>query len=269
MSGYKQQYLSIKYDYDTYCFMDKSTLNNLITALDQKVQVYEQASVNPLSMYDKNKIYNDGDMVSYGGDIFKKIPAAIEGKSVVLGGDFNVKWQEVGRDPYDGTKVDPILLRDVSNAFLPLSQYYANLLSIKQRLNDFLDGASDEVVDGQDRLVNEERYAERVHPETTVKPREVFFGLMNQLRPSTIPVVLSAGVFMACVSLLMIFQMSGFTGQINIPPALSSLPEQLKHGIGPEPAHKNPVVLGGAVVLLGVAVVALTVLYFRSNQMSK
>ena len=212
MSGYKQEYLSIKYDYDNNCIMTDDRLNTLISTLDEKVKAYQKSS-----------------------------PA----------------------------QPNLSLIRDISDAFFPIGQHYADLLSIKQRLNEFLDGASDEVVDGQDRLVNEERYAERVHPENTVKPREIFFGLMSQLRPSTIPVVLSAGVFMACVSLLMIFQMSGFTGQINIPPALSSLPDQVKHGIGPEPAHKNPVILGGAVVLLGVAVVALTVLYFRSTQMSK
>ena len=154
---------------------------------------------------------------------------------------------------------------EIAAAFDPIGKHYANLLSVKERLNEFLEKASTDVADSQHTMASEDRYENRAHPENSVGPKEIAYGLFTELRTSTIPVLLALGVFMASISILMIFQMIGFTGQINVPPALIQLQARL---MAPSavPLYQNPMVLSGVSIVLGVAVVILGVMYFRAKQ---
>jgi hypothetical protein len=76
---------------------------------------------------------------------------------------------------------------------------------------------------------------------------------------------MALGTFMASVSILMIFQMFGFTSQINVPPAVIAFQTWLATP-GQLPAYQNPMILGGVITVLSVAVVLLGVMYLRSKQ---
>jgi hypothetical protein len=214
--NYKQDFLAIKYDYDTYCStITPQVLEGLINTLDTRVQAYQATSSLPSST-----------------------PAQIT----------------AARDAETAARTA------LTSAFQPIGEYYANLNSIKERLNKFLDCSIQQVTESTAGTINEERYNQRANPQEAVMPRELVFGLFSELRPSSIPFILSAGVFMSCLSLLMIFQMFGFTGEIHMPPALSSIGT----GTGATPSlAQNPMVLSGVSI---VVVVALGILYFRSKK---
>jgi len=107
-----------------------------------------------------------------------------------------------------------------------------------------------------------ERYAEAIHPEEFTKSREVMRGLVPTLRPESVPYLLSASVFMALISIFIIFQMIGVSGQLNLPPAVLAL---LSSPAGTTPFYMNPMVLGGLSILLTVAVVTLGIGYYRKT----
>ena len=211
-NNYKQEYLAIKYDYDTKCSMDPQVLENYIDILDTKVSSYE----NP-----------------------------------------------VGNS---STATTTASATELSNAFQPISQYYSNLVSIRERLNVFLECSTNHLQDNSSGpSLNEERYSNRANPQDTVMPRELVFGLFSQLRPSSVPIVMAAGVFMSCLALLIIFQMFGFTGEIHAPPALI----QAYGSIGAAaatPLYQNPMALSGISIVLGVGVIILGVMYYRSKK---
>lgn len=208
---YKQDFLAIKYDYDTQCSMDEDTLNRYISSVDSRLNTAHRAV----------------------------------------------------------TATKPLDLSGVSRAFEPISNYYANLLAIKVRLSDFLERASDDVVDLRETMENKERYENRAYPQYSVKPRELVYGLFSELRPSSVPIVLAAGVFMASISILIVFQMFGFTGQINVPPAISGLTASSVIGQTPGPWYSNPVIMSGVSILLGVVIVVLVVMYYKAKENNK
>ena len=145
----------------------------------------------------------------------------------------------------------------VESAFNPIGQYYSKLADINTNLQEFLDAASDDVMKLRS---SEERYDEHIHPEESTKSREVMFGVLPDLRVESIPYMLAASVFMAALSIFMIFQMGGISGQLNLPPAFLlwlSTPS-----VGP-PFYQNPMILGGIVLVLIVAVTVFAVLYYR------
>jgi hypothetical protein len=380
MSGYKQDFLAIKYDYDTQCSMSDEVLTNYITALDQKINptrdvgtlsgpyigrniparkllapsgatvyyaqdgeytkmvlqdgtaryyVGEASDERVLSDFYRGGqvpngayVYNppqgEGLGTLYGSYISGEIPVigkevsphgvtyywALEGpytKIVTVldhdaynrrKGDImftmyleyrydntnNItsqggKFQGAGRMPEGAYKYRPPVYKrpkkpsdsEIAAAFDPIGKHYANLLSVKERLNKFLEKASEDVADSEHSLASEDRYENRARPENSVGPKEIAYGLFTELRTSTIPVLLAVGVFMASISILMIFQMIGFTGQINVPPALIQLQARL---MAPSavPIYQNPMVLSGVSIVLGVAVVILGVMYFRAKQ---
>lgn len=204
-SNYKQDYLAIKYDYDTRCLTVNIT--TALATLDQAVEAY--------------RISTDANRAE---------------KTTQL-----------------------------STAFNTISQHYANLASIKKRLNDFLECSSSQITDVTSVSANEERYNDRTNPEDSVMPRELVFGFFSQLRPSSVPIVIAAGVFMSCLTLLIIFQMLGFTGEIHSPPALMQGYSWLTTP-GPIPLYQNPMVLSGVSIVLGVAVIILGIMYYRSKK---
>jgi uncharacterized BrkB/YihY/UPF0761 family membrane protein len=67
---------------------------------------------------------------------------------------------------------------------------------------------------------------------------------------------------MALLSIFLIFQTLGFSGQINLPPSLSAW---LSSPASPIPFYKNPMVLGGVSILLLVTLVIFIVLYYRAK----
>jgi hypothetical protein len=206
-NNYKQEYLAIKYDYDTKCLSIDTAA--ALTNLDNKLEQY-------------------------------------------------------------GTSTDATRAANatqLSTAFNTISQHYANLASIKKRLNDFLECSSTEIKDAKSVSENEERYSDRVNPQDTVMPRELVFGLFSQLRPSSVPIVMAAGVFMSCLTLLIIFQMFGFTGELHIPPALTKVQAGITAvASSGTPLYQNPMVLSGVSIVLGAAVIILGALYYRSKK---
>lgn len=213
-NNYKQEYLAIKYDYDTYCSMTDTILDQKIADLDAKVQLYETSIDTPLT------------------------PA---------------------------TSPRTIAQKNLTDAFQPISQYYSNIISIKKRLNDFLECSSKKLQDANPYSINKERYSERANPKEAVMPRELVFGLFSQLRPSSVPIVMAAGVFMSCLTLLIIFQMFGFTGEIHAPPAVLQGYSFLTTP-GATPLYQNPMVLSGLSIVLGAAVIILGIMYYRSKK---
>lgn len=274
MSGYKQEYLSIKYDYDTKCSMTEDSLDNLIMTLDRKVKKYQTSTNDPRPAYCFNsdgKIIGTGDqsngtmLQKYTKSECKSLPNSAWSRNgectITTGGSYTWNCRPQGNTNNNSTN---FAKSDLSGAFLPISQYYVNLVSIKERLTRFLEEASTEVVDSHNGLVNEERFDNRAEPQNTVKPRELVFGLFSELRPSSVPIIIAAGVFMASLTVLLIFQMYGFTGQINMPPGLiAALSTAGSSQTYSNLMYSNPAVLGGGGVLLGVIVAVVTFYYFK------
>jgi len=279
--GYKQEYLAIKNDYDTQCSMSNSSLDNLIRQLDPKVKRFASAIADTRPAF----CFNSAGTIVGRPDSANRIQIYTQSECASL---TNSRWYQGGEctkttggsyswdcRPGAGTggaNMDA-LRRDLTSTFQPIGDYYTKLLSIKTRLNTFLDKASDKVVESKDPILNEERYNNRANPQEAVKPRELVFGLFSELRPTSVPYLLAAGVFMASISLLMIFQMFGFTGQINIPPALSELPGKVSQAAASSassgPIYQNPMILSGLVILLGAGVIALGIMYYKAKQTSK
>ena len=275
--GYKQEYLSIKNDYDTQCSMSDSSLDNLISQLDPKVKRFASAIADSRPTFCFNSAGTILGRPSGNMQIYTQAECALipnsrwhqNGECTKSGGG-SYSWDCRPGAGTGGSNMDA-LRRDLTSTFQPIGDYYTKLLSVKNRLNTFLEKASDRVVESKDQRLNEERYNTRANPEEAVKPRELVFGLFSELKPTSVPYLLASGVFMACISLLMIFQMFGFTGQINLPPALSELPGKLSAAAASSsvPFYQNPMILSGLVILLGAGVIGLGIMYYKAKQTSK
>jgi hypothetical protein len=155
----------------------------------------------------------------------------------------------------------------VTTAFTPIATYYSSLSEINTKLQKYLSQASVSVSESQNSILNEERYDERKYPEEYVKSREIMHGIFPKLRTTSIPYLLSASIFMALLSIFLIFQLLGVTGQFNLP---ASLTQWSTPAIGAIPFYKNPMILSGVIILLSLAVVIFAVMYFnRKNTNSK
>ena len=269
-NNYKQEYLAIKYDYDTYCSMSDEVLDSAINKLDTKVKAYENVLPDNRPAYCFNRSgqilgYPSGNIQLYTKGDCESIPNArheSNGQCIkTTGGSYS--WECRAEAGSGGTNVQ-VVKADLSGAFQPISQYYSNLMSIKKRLSDFLECSADRIQYAKPHSVNKERFFERANPQDSVMPRELVFGLFSQLKPSTIPFIMAAGVFMSCLALLIIFQMFGFTGEIHIPPALSGVATAA--GTSSTPIYQNPMVLSGISIILGAAVIILGIMYYRSKK---
>ena len=158
------------------------------------------------------------------------------------------------KSPTDGNR------KVVENEFAPIANYYSNLANITTKLQVFLNKASVDVADSQDRLINEERYTNRVHPEQSVRSREIMYGIIPELKTSALPYLLAASVFMALMTIFMIFQMIGITGEIH---ASTQLINYFTPAIGSIPFYKQSwfFIAIGAVLVMALAVFAT--MYFR------
>ena len=150
----------------------------------------------------------------------------------------------------------------MKTAFQPIADYYSRLTEVNSNIQKYLDKASNYVADSQTRLVNEERYGDRIHPAESTQSREIMFGLMPTLRAKAIPYVLTAGVFMSLITLFLIFQILGISGQMNLPPALVQW--WVTPAVGP-PFYKDPMVLAGAAVVFIASTIIFGLLYYKAK----
>lgn len=156
---------------------------------------------------------------------------------------------------------------EVEAAFAPIAEYYSKLTSINETLRKYINKTAKDLADSDPRLINEERYSNRVHPEEAVMPREATHSLIPELRQSSLPYLISISVFMATLSIFLIFQMNGFTGQINIPPSVSAW--FASPAPGARPFYENPMVLAGLATLGVTVLVIFVVLYFQAKNTNR
>jgi hypothetical protein len=149
-------------------------------------------------------------------------------------------------------------LRNATNTIASTSTittYYNTLTVINSDLQALMNRASTDL-SAPVPSANEERYVERVYPDSTTETRELFGGFFPTMHPNTLPFILSGGIFMAALAIFMIFETLGFRGNLIIPPALATV------GLGPVPFYKNSLVLGGVSVVLLIATITFAVKYF-------
>lgn len=147
----------------------------------------------------------------------------------------------------------------IDTAFSQIADHYSRLTDINSKLQKYINKASSDI---SNINLSEERYINRIHPEESVLARESTYGLIPELKTRSIPYLLGVSVFMALLSIFLIFQTLGFSGQINLPPSLSAW---LSSPASPIPFYKNPMVLGGVSILLLVTLVIFIVLYYRAK----
>jgi len=150
----------------------------------------------------------------------------------------------------------------LQGSFTPIAEYYSKLLDINSNLQKYINSAAKTLADSDSKLLSEERYSNRIHPEESVAPREATMGLIPELRATTLPYIIGISVFMASLSIFLIFQSFGFNGQINIPPSVNELISQIT-APADTPLYMNPMVIGGIVLMTMVICVTL---YFKSNK---
>jgi len=144
-----------------------------------------------------------------------------------------------------------------SAATSSITTYYSRITGINTDLQALKDRASTDLT-APIPSANEERYVERIYPDSTTETRELFGGFFPTMHPNTLPFILSGGIFMAALAIFMIFETLGFRGNVIIPPALATA------GLGPIPFYKNSLVLGGVSVVLLIATITFAVKYFTT-----
>jgi hypothetical protein len=152
----------------------------------------------------------------------------------------------------------------VEAAFAPIADYYSKLINLNTTLQTYIDNAANNIVNFDSTLASEERYENRIHPENTMMARE---SMMPELRITTIPYLIAISVFMASLSIFLIFQLFGFSGQLNLPSSLISLFSS--PASGSVPFYENPMIIGGVGIILVVTTIIFAVLYFRSKNTNR
>lgn len=160
---------------------------------------------------------------------------------------------------------NPTTLASVNIALMPINNYYKQMRKVNTHLRAYLKKGSVKISNSQDTLVNEDRYDNRVHPEESTNSRELMYGFFPKFRQTSLPYILTAGVFMALMTIFLVFQSLGFTGQINLPLAIT------QYFTSPAvdvtiPFYKNPMLLGGLVAILASALVIFIILYFKAKK---
>ena len=155
----------------------------------------------------------------------------------------------------------------VETAFAPIAEYYSKLANVNETLRNYINKTAKTIGDSDPRLINEERYSNRVHPEESVMPREASYGFFPELRQSSLPYLISVSVFMATLSIFLIFQMNGFSGQINIPPSISAL--FASPAANAVPFYQNPMVLSGIAIISLSGMAIFAILYFQAKNTNR
>jgi hypothetical protein len=136
-----------------------------------------------------------------------------------------------------------------------IKTYTNRIQTINTKLQAYLSEAS-QTLSSSTESTSEIRYTERQYPEETIEAREISNSIFPKMNVNSIPLVLSAGIFMAVLSIFMIFQTFGVTGQLNIPPAW------LTPAIGAIPFYKDPMILGGFTIVLVISTIVFAIMYF-------
>ena len=155
----------------------------------------------------------------------------------------------------------------VETAFAPIAEYYSKLVSINETLRKHINKTAKNIGDSDPRLINEERYSNRVHPEEAVMAREATNGFFPELRQASMPYLISVSVFMASLSIFLIFQMNGLSGQINIPPSISAW--FASPAPDARPFYQNPMILGGITIIALTGLVIFALLYFQAKNTNR
>jgi hypothetical protein len=155
-----------------------------------------------------------------------------------------------------------------SNKLSGIKMYTDQMKVINAKLNTYMKNASKKYPILQDMSASEERYDNRVHPEESTAPRELMYGLFPKFRQSSLPYILTAGVFMSLLSIFIVFQMVGITGQVNLPLYITQR-FTTPAGTIPLPFYKNPMILGGLVVVLTAALISYIILYYKAKNTNK
>jgi hypothetical protein len=146
------------------------------------------------------------------------------------------------------------------SALVPINDTFLKYLELNEYLKTYINEKTKIV---EEVSASEERYLNKMYPEESVAARETTMGLLPELRMRSIPYLLAISVFMSCFTIFLIFQIFGFSGQINLP---LSITEWLNSPGSSYPFYENPMVLGGVVIILLVAVVVFAILYFKSKK---
>jgi hypothetical protein len=200
-----------------FCFVD-SDKSKPLKGNDKELAGNKQ-SVPPhlkgLQWYSESECKSFGDGIREGwGGCLRSGQEWTKSYSYVCRQDAGLTERKIVSIPYNNTA-------DINAAFAPIAQYYANLQSIKERLQDLLDETSKEISSGQGVLMNEERYSHSIHPERAIKAREATNGFIPELKTQTIPILISIGAAMLAFSIVLSFQMMGVYGQFTLSPAYS------------------------------------------------
>jgi hypothetical protein len=151
----------------------------------------------------------------------------------------------------------------LQDAFNTINSHYMKLIDINSKLQEYIAVSSKHIVETP---TSKERYNNRVHPEESILAREPTFGLLPELRIRSLPYILAISVFMASLTIFLIFQTMGFTGQVNLPSSVSGL---FTSPASPLPYYSNPMVLGGLIILLVVVSIIFIALYLKSRNTNK
>jgi uncharacterized membrane protein len=154
----------------------------------------------------------------------------------------------------------------IEPAFAPIAQYDSELTEINRLLTKYINESAKTIAEVNPISMEEERYNNRVHPEESVASREVTMGIFPTLRSSSVPYIIAVSIFMASISIIMVFQMFGFTGQLSVP---QSFMEFFNTPATAIPFYQTPLFLSGISIILLVSVVIFAILYFKAKNTNK
>jgi hypothetical protein len=248
----------------TYESLGSLDLDSAIANLDSALSSYSTQTWQTLGSEGQSVTVNANTRVRYGA------PGKWLEKTAT--GSFTIGNSFFGSDPSPGQgktcqQSTSGSQESVETAFAPIAEYYAKLANINETLRNYINKTAKDIGDSDPRLMNEERYSNRVHPEESVMPREASNGFFPELRQSSLPYLISISVFMASLSIFLIFQMNGFSGQINVPPSVaawfaSPAPDA-------RPFYENPMILGGISIVLASALIIFVILYFQAKNTNR
>jgi hypothetical protein len=157
----------------------------------------------------------------------------------------------------------------VETAFVPIADYYAKLIRVNEMLQKHINKTAKLIAESETMLTSEERYVNRVYPEESVVSREVMGGFFPQLRPSSLPYIISISVFMASFTIFLILQMNEIKADMTFPFSLPDLVNTLESPAFYQGIMENTVVAIG--IFFFVALLLLSIIgfginyYFRAN----
>jgi len=154
----------------------------------------------------------------------------------------------------------------IEPAFAPIAQYDSELTEINRLLTKYINESAKTISEVSPISMEEERYNNRVHPEESVASREVTMGIFPTLRSSSVPYIIAVSIFMASISIIMVFQMFGFTAQLSVP---QSFMEFFNTPATAIPFYQTPLFLSGVSIILLVSVVIFAILYFKARNTNK